>query len=158
MYKILIAEDEVILREGLADELKATGLFSVVDLAANGEEALRLSRSIDYDALILDIRMPKLDGIGLLEELASDKNPAVKIILSGYADFTYAKKGIQYGVSDYIVKPLKPDSIRSMGDKIATMIAERNEKRDQLESLMEQEKEARFIVGDLIFDHNTDHK
>lgn len=151
MYKILIAEDEAILREGLADELKATGLFDVADLAANGEEALRLSRARRYDAVILDIRMPKLDGIGLLKALASDKNPAVKVILSGYADFTYAKKGIEYGVSDYIVKPLKPDSIRNLGERIAAMIAERDEKRDQLENLLEQEKEARRVMGDLVF-------
>lgn len=150
MFKVLVAEDETILREGVSDELRSTGYFTV-DTAANGAEALALTLKNEYDAIILDIRMPKLDGMQLLAKLAEEKNEAFKIIMSGYSDFGYAKKGIQYGVSDYIVKPLSPDGIRKIGEKLYRMIQDRNEEKHQVKLLEEQVQDTIPILCDMIF-------
>ncbi|MDD4189251.1 MAG: response regulator [Eubacteriales bacterium] len=150
MFKLLVAEDEAILREGVRDELRSTGFFAV-DTAANGEEALALALKNEYDAIILDIRMPKLDGMKLLAKLAEENNEAFKIIMSGYSDFIYAKKGIQYGVSDYVVKPLSPDGIRKMGEKLYRMIHDRNEEKHQVKLLEAQVQDTLPVFCDMIF-------
>lgn len=150
MYKVLLVEDEEILREGVSEELETMGVFAV-DTAANGVEALERTAECPYDAIIMDIRMPKMDGMELLKALHEAKNDAVKVIMSGYADFHYAQKGIEYGVADYVVKPLPPDRICSMGEKIHAMLQERQEKNEQ-EALLRVKAEGYTpIWGDMIF-------
>ena len=131
MYKLLIAEDEVILREGVSEELTEMGLFEI-DTACNGVEALTKAMAKDYDAILLDIRMPKMDGMELLEKLQAAGNDSIKFIMSGYAEFDYAQKGIKFGVSDYIVKPLTPDKIHSIGEKIYQMIEQKRAEDHQV--------------------------
>lgn len=150
MYKILLVEDEAILREGVSEELAAMGCFHV-ETAANGEEALRMTGGAEYDAIVMDIRMPKMDGMELLKALSEAQNTSVKVIMSGYADFHYAKKGIEYGVSDYVVKPLAPDKIRSMGEKLCRMIEEKQKKERQVELLKVKAEDSQNIWGDMIF-------
>ena len=58
------------------------------------------------DLVITDIRMPKMDGLEMTRDLFEKKNPAHVVILSGYSEFDYAQKAIQYGVDDYLLKPL----------------------------------------------------
>ena len=150
MYKVLVAEDEAILREGVSEELTETGLF-VVDTAINGQEALKLALDNRYDAMILDIRMPKVDGMELLKKLYEEKDEAIKVIMSGYTDFGYAKKGIEYGIADYVVKPLSPDGIRRMGKKLFTMIEAKEKKKQHLELLEAEVEDNRFALRDMMF-------
>ena len=150
MYKLLLAEDEIILREGVSEELAEMGLFSV-DTASNGEEAFEMSQKVEYDAIILDIKMPKMDGMQLLKKLHEAQNRSIKIIMSGYADFHYAKKGIEYGVADYVVKPLAPDRIRAMGQKLFDMIDRRRKEAEQVEILKAKVMDTKPIRSDMIF-------
>ena len=150
MYKLLLAEDEVILREGVSEEIADMGYFSV-DTASNGEEAFEMAQKNDYDAIILDIKMPKMDGMQLLKKLHEIQNDSIKIIMSGFADFNYAKKGIEYGVSDYVVKPLDPERIRQMGEKLFDMVDRRQREREQVEVLKEKLMDAKPIRTDMIF-------
>ena len=145
MYKLLIAEDEAIFREGVSEELSELGLF-VIDVASNGKEAFEMIRMTEYDAILLDIRMPQMDGLELLEKLQEVGNDSIKIIMSGYAEFDYAQKGISYGVADYIVKPLTPDRIRQIGEKVYTMI----EQKKQEEQFKFKVEDSRPEWGDII--------
>ena len=149
MYKLLIAEDEAILREGVSEELSAMDLFDI-DVASNGKEAFEMALLNQYDAILLDIRMPQMDGLELLKKLQEVENDSIKLIMSGYAEFDYAQKGIKYGVADYIVKPLTPDKIRQIGERVYKMIEQKKDEDYQVEQLKVKVEDSRPVWGDMI--------
>ncbi len=112
MYKLLIAEDEKIIRNGLAMGIPWETIgFEVVFLAENGQKAIDYIRENPVDVVMLDIKMPILDGLAVAEIL-NREYPEIKIvILSGYAWFEYAQQAIRCGVSEYLLKPVKNDEI-----------------------------------------------
>lgn len=112
MYKLLIAEDEKIIRNGLANGIPWESIgFQVVFLAENGQKAIEYIKENPVDAVMLDIKMPVLDGLAAAEIISRDY-PEIKIvILSGYAWFEYAQQAIRCGVSEYLLKPVKNDEI-----------------------------------------------
>lgn len=112
--KVLIADDEKIAREGLRDNIDWKALDATLVYAAkDGQDALKYIMNNEVDVLITDIRMPKLDGIGLIKNIYNQKLNISTIILSGYSDFSYAQKAIQYGVSDYLLKPIVIDDLQN---------------------------------------------
>lgn len=112
MIKVLIADDEKLicrLVQALAD-WKTLGM-EVAGTAENGLEALELVEKLEPDILITDIRMPACDGPELIRR-AKELRPQLEIvIISGYAHFEYAHSAIQYGVGDYLLKPIKKDEL-----------------------------------------------
>lgn len=107
MYNVLIADDEPSIQEGMRLIIN-WGLynFRVLDTASDGEEALRKIKHGRYDLVITDIRMPVLNGIEFIQAVKS-YNPSIRIlIISGYSDFSYAKKACEYGVIGYLLKPV----------------------------------------------------
>lgn len=106
--KVIVMDDEekvcsLVCALILWDEL---GL-ELVGTAGDGLEGLELIKKTNPDILITDIRMPSLDGLELIKE-AKKINPSLQvIIISGYRQFDYAKKAIKFGVSDYLLKPIK---------------------------------------------------
>ncbi|WP_066191067.1 MULTISPECIES: response regulator transcription factor [Gracilibacillus] len=106
MYKLLVVEDEDIIREGIRYILDWTNLQCVVvGEATNGEEGLQKIVELNPDIILLDVNMPLKNGIDLLAE-CDDSHIFSTIILSGYDDFNYAQKAIQYGVREYLLKPV----------------------------------------------------
>lgn len=113
MYKVMVVEDEDLIRKGLVYVFDWTKYDCVViGEAANGQEALDLINVQVPDIIITDIRMPLMDGIQLLEAIKDKKIET--IILSGYAEFEYAKKAISYGVTEYILKPISHEKLGSI--------------------------------------------
>lgn len=105
--KLLIVDDNRELADILGDYLEEKKKFQVVGKAVNGLEALKLMESIDIDLVILDLIMPKLDGIGVLEEL-STRNLSHKpkiVVLSAVGGDDYTKRALSLGADYYIVKP-----------------------------------------------------
>lgn len=105
MINIMLVDDEVLALEYLKNmaDWEAHG-YHIAGCAANSRRALELYDQTPSEIVISDIRMPVMDGLELTRRL-KEKNPDVEIILlSAYGDFAYAKKGIEYGVSDYILK------------------------------------------------------
>lgn len=115
MMKLLIVDDEKNIRYGLQTmiEREYPGVYSI-STAGNGQEALEEFLEERADLIITDIRMPVMDGIQLIEQIAALRNggtgPEV-IILSGYDDFEYAKSAIRYRVKDYLLKPIRRDEL-----------------------------------------------
>ena len=105
MYKVLVVEDEEIIRRGLIRSVdwNKHGL-ELMGEASNGKEALSLIAKTFPDIIILDINMPVMDGIELLERLPSHTYSI--IILSGHSEFEYAQQAIKHGVVDYLLKPV----------------------------------------------------
>ena len=110
LYRVCIVEDEEIIRKGLIRSIDWENFNSkVVGDAANGLEGYKLIEREKPDIIILDINMPIMDGIQLLEKLP--RHTYAVIIISGHSEFSYAKKAIEYGVSEYLLKPLDHDEL-----------------------------------------------
>ena len=107
MYKLLIADDEPKIRSGLRLGYPSDKLgFTVTGEVSNGSEALDFIAIYPVDAVLADIRMPILSGIDLAMRL-HEQNSRIKVkLLSGYRQFEYAQKAIQYSVCEYLLKPI----------------------------------------------------
>lgn len=108
MNTILIAEDEKFIRLGLKTMVQRSGIpVGEILEARDGEEAWSLLQRHTVDLLITDIRMPKMDGIALVEQLRTLAHPPMVLAVSGYEDFNYAVSMLRNGVSDYLLKPVE---------------------------------------------------
>ena len=105
MYKVLIVDDEVLLRVGLKTTINwEEAGFTVVAEAANGEQGYEQYKKHEPDVVITDIRMPKKDGLWLVEEIRKE-NPYIPIlVLTCLDEFSYARNALKVGADDYILK------------------------------------------------------
>lgn len=103
--KILIVEDEAAIRRVLVKILEEESSDYVVDAAENGEEALQKITGEDYDLVISDIKMPKMDGEELLVAAKKIKPDTVFVMISGHGDLETAVNTMRLGAFDYISKP-----------------------------------------------------
>ncbi|HRU42319.1 MAG TPA: response regulator, partial [Candidatus Diapherotrites archaeon] len=88
--------------------------FVISDEACNGHEALEKLERSKFDMVITDIRMPKVDGIELLKEIAERKLCPCVVLLSDYSDFVYARQGLVLGAFDYITKPVAEEELEKL--------------------------------------------
>jgi DNA-binding response OmpR family regulator len=104
MSKILLVEDEELLREAYGTILESEGLD--VDLAKNGEEALKHWKSKQYDLILLDLMMPKLDGIGFLKKANIKKKlPVTKVVVfTNLSSGGNIKEALELGADEYVLK------------------------------------------------------
>ena len=122
MYRLMIVDDDEIIREGLVKNINwnENGI-QVVAEAKNGKEALEKIELFIPEIILSDIQMPFMDGIELAKYIY-EHNPQIKILLlSAYEEFEYAKKALQYHVSDYIMKYESNDMIL---DRVKQLIVE----------------------------------
>ncbi|NLG85575.1 MAG: response regulator [Firmicutes bacterium] len=112
MYKALIVEDEPLHQQALAKMVERAGQdVTVAALANDGQEAIERITESSFDLVLTDIRMPKVDGLELGAWMTVSAPKTRAIIISGYADFTYAQQGLRYGVVDYLLKPVKQEEL-----------------------------------------------
>ncbi len=111
----VVAEDEERMRDYLARKTaELDRAFECVGTAADGEEAVELVERHLPDLLITDIKMPVLGGLELVERIRRT-NPELRIlIVSGYSEFEYARRAIELGVDDYILKPVETDRLKEI--------------------------------------------
>jgi len=110
MYSLLIVDDEEIVRRGLAETLDWESLgFRVSGTAGNGREALEILEDAGADAVLADIRMPRMSGLELAAEIRVKHPDTRVVILSGYDDFEYARTAIEQDVFSYLLKPLREE-------------------------------------------------
>lgn len=107
--RILIAEDETDLNEIIVKRLKNAGYS--VDSCTNGDDALYYAQSCDYDAIVMDIMMPKRDGISALKAIRSSKINTPVILLTAKHDIRDRVAGLDAGADDYLVKPFAFDEL-----------------------------------------------
>jgi len=107
--KVLIAEDEAIIRLDLKEMLEEEG-FQVVGEASDGEAAIRLARERDPDLVIMDIKMPGLDGLSAAERIVSESLSAV-LILTAFSQRDLVHRAAQAGAIGYLVKPFQKSDL-----------------------------------------------
>ncbi len=125
MYRVLIVDDEKIERTGIKFLLGQIDCSFETYEAVNGKEAEEWLRDNQADILITDIKMPFMDGLELLEQIDQLYPDMVKIIISGYGEFSYAKKAIRYGVEEYILKPVDPEDFKVSIEKVVQTLDEK---------------------------------
>ena len=128
MYKVFLVDDEPSIREGLTTiiEWEKYG-FQVIATAASGREAISRFEELEPDLTIIDIRMPGMTGLDVIEEVRRNHPDSHFLILSGYADFDYAKKAISFGVDGYLLKPVDEEEIIGELERIATILTRERE-------------------------------
>jgi len=119
--RLLLVEDETIIRKGIKSMVQKFYPDWRIDEAANGLEALKLADTSDYDIALIDINMPNMNGLELAKELQD--RVMCKIVISGFGQFGYAVEMMQYGVMDYLLKPVDREQLKSALDKAVLMLA-----------------------------------
>lgn len=108
MLKILVIDDETTVRKGIILGVDWAAMDCVVvGEATNGLEGLDAVERYNPNLIITDVRMPKMDGLEMLQELRSRGNRARVILLTAYSEFAYARSALQLGASDYLLKPFR---------------------------------------------------
>lgn len=132
-YTLLIAEDEQWVRRGLVQGINWSDLgINHVYEASDGQEALMLARRHRPDILITDIRMPVLDGLHLIMAMNEEAPLTQYVIVSGHADFSYAKTALYLGVREYITKPIDTQALmEAVKNSILHIAEQRNEQQEK---------------------------
>ncbi len=134
MYKIVVVDDEPLLLRNIKKSiLQAHDGFVIVGEAADGDEAIELISYEQPDVVFTDIKMPTMDGLALIEEIRRRGIPAKVVLLSGYQEFDYAKRALQFSVEDYLLKPLSPQALRDLlGRLYEALETAKNKRQDKL--------------------------
>jgi two-component system response regulator PhoP len=107
--RTLIVEDEASLREQLVQHLQAQGY--AVDAAQDGEEGLYYGREYDYDAAVIDLGLPKIDGIDLITRLRAEERGFPILVLTARGHWQDKVQGLEAGADDYLAKPFQMEEL-----------------------------------------------
>ena len=131
-YNVLIVDDSIWIREGLIKTIDWDKIgVNIVGEAEDGHEALSIIDCSEVDIVISDIKMDYLDGLSLSKKI-NEKYPNIQvIIITGYDEFEFARKALRYGVSDYILKPIKEKILIKAVEKCIGVIKEKEENKEK---------------------------
>lgn len=127
MLRAIIADDEAVILKGLRKliDWKKMGI-EIVGEAGNGREALELIQKQKPDLAVSDIAMPELNGLEMLQRINELGLETKVIFISGYQEFSYAKKAVTYGAVDYILKPIEQDEMEAAIKKAVSLVDEQS--------------------------------
>ncbi|MGD0855643.1 MAG: response regulator transcription factor [Dehalococcoidia bacterium] len=160
--KILIVDDHPVVREGIGAMLKREPDFKIVGEAANGLEALEQARELSPDVILMDLRMPEMDGVEAITKIKEAKPEIKFIILTTYSDDEYIFKGIAAGARAYLLKDAPRDelfkAIRAVSrgesliqpvvaSRVLDKLAELSRKNPGAETLSEREVEVLRLMA-----------
>ena len=133
--RILVAEDETIIRLDLEKTLEDAG-FEVCAAAKDGEEAVELARSQRPDLAILDVKMPRLDGIEAARRILAER-PIPIVMLTAYEQAELVSRAVEAGVFGYLVKPFRAGDVVPAIEAARARHSELEALREEAESLAE---------------------
>ncbi len=162
MFNILLADDEPIVLEGIKFMIEENfSDIQVVGMAHSGREAIELCNHVVPDIVLMDIKMPGINGIEAIETIKARHHEARFVIISAYEQFEFAKQAVELGVSEYILKPINQKKLLHVLSGIMQDIEEeRRQKYREMENREKLEKiipvlEHGFIYSLLL---NTDYR
>lgn len=144
--RVVVAEDEALIRMDVVATLQEAG-YVVVGEGANGEEAVKLATELDPDLVVMDIKMPKMDGISAAEKISELKIPVV--LLTAFSQADLVARAADAGAMAYVTKPFKPSDLLpaiqialSRHEELTSLEAEIADLNDRLETrkLMDRAK------------------
>ena len=136
MYRILLVDDEILVRDAIKENIdwKAMDCELVGD-CENGKQAADFVKTHPVDIVLTDILMPYMDGMELSHFLHDHYPEIVIVIFSGFGEFEYAKKAIQYNVSEYMLKPVTAMELREVIGKMKEKVDQQRKEKKKIESL-----------------------
>ena len=143
MYKLLLVDDEDFVLNGLQrliqSLIQTKGIpVSQIRTARNGLEAIEIMEDYPADVILTDIKMPGMDGIELIERMASKNHNCKIIILSGFDSFEYAQKAIANNIKAYLLKPVKRVDLETALEKVLDELTQENGQSEYIRKLEEQ--------------------
>ena len=141
MCKIMIVDDELISQEMIQEYIEARlPFYDVAAVCNNGQEALYAFLQNPADIILVDIRMPVMDGLTFLENLNKISHDYVPIIISSYGEFEYAKTAMRLGVTNYLLKPLDFRELTVSLEAAARTLSMKRSARNSLSYLDEDQE------------------
>lgn len=111
MIRVLLADDQKILREGLKMIMGMDENIEIVGTAEDGEEAVFLAKELNPDIIVMDIKMPKLNGVEATKKIKAFNESVKIIILTTFKDEEFIQEAIRHGAMGYLLKDATPDEI-----------------------------------------------
>lgn len=149
MYKILLVDDEELVLKSLMHTVEwETYGFTIAGTASSGKEAYEKIMELEPELVLTDIRMSGIGGLELIQLVRQEKPEICFVILSGYAEFAYAKKAMELGAVGYCLKPFQEEEIAGYLKKIKEKLdkEKKEEKSARLEMPERKEKKERKNV------------
>ena len=126
MKKLVVIDDEYLVIEGIRVMLKRIGTdYELAGSASDGQTALELIEKVQPDIVFIDIRMPGLSGLEVIEHFYKKYPDMIFVLVSAYKEFEYARKGMELGVHSYLDKPITMDKLKNTLEKIDEQFRER---------------------------------
>lgn len=151
-YRVLIVDDEPEIAEGIGFLISGfCPECEVVDVAYGGKDGYDKACALHPDIVLTDIRMPDCDGLEMIKQLQGAELDARYIVLSGYAEFEYAKKAITLGVEEFITKPVEEKELRSVLWQTCKAIRADRENRENVRFM-------KSLAKDYMLKEFLDHK
>lgn len=164
--KVMIADDHVLIREGIKQLLEFDGSIEVIEEAADGEECLEKLKTVQPEVLLLDINMPIKNGIEVLEEIKKNNLPVKVLILTVHNEVEYLIKAVDIGVDGYILKDSESSELKKAINYVLTgenyiqaslipalnsRLVHRDIDKEKIESLTKRELEVLIQVASGMF-------
>lgn len=135
MYRILLVDDEILVRDAIKENIDWKGIgCELVGDCENGQQAAEFVKENPVDSVLTDILMPYMDGMELSHFLHDNYPDIVIVIFSGFGEFEYAKKAIQYNVSEYLLKPVTAMELTGVIEKMKKRWTRSAKKRKKLKN------------------------
>lgn len=146
-YRVMVVDDELAMRESLAGWLEKEGY--AVECAADGNQALEIMGRSRQDLLLVDIKMPGMDGLELLQKIKADYPETLAVMITAYGSIETAVQAMKHGAEDYLLKPFDPELLMMLMRKLVRHQSLLKENRSLKERLREHERTG---WGDLVAD------
>lgn len=135
MNSLIIVDDEFYIRKMLMQSIPWNEIgYEVIGEAEDGISALKLIDELKPDAALVDINMPQMSGLELIENIVKSNPYISMVILTAYDQFSYAKEAIRLNVFDYLLKPIDPDEIQEVFLRMKSQIEKNREERARQEN------------------------
>ena len=144
MYRILLVDDEILVRDAIKENIDWKSMdCELVGDCENGKEAAEFVKEHPVDIVLTDILMPYMDGMELSNFLHDNYPEIVIVIFSGFGEFEYAKKAIQYGVSEYLLKPVTAMELTGVIEKMKKKVEQQRLEKSKMDALTQNSEEYR---------------
>lgn len=134
MIRVIVVDDEKVIRQGLGRFVKETEGFELLCTCADGVEAYDKIRESCPDLVISDIVMPDMEGLELIKKCRENGVESEFVLLSGFSEFEYARAAIQYGVLDYLNKPVNQKLLLDLLEKVRNIVEKKKHIKKRLKS------------------------
>ena len=164
--KVMITDDHAMIREGIKRLLEFDGDIKVISEAGDGEECLELLKDVTPDVLLLDINMPKKNGIEVLEKIRNDNMPLKVLMLTVHNEVEYLVKAVDIGVNGYILKDSESAELKKAIESVVSgenyiqpslipmlnaKLVSRDTDKDKIDQLTKRELEVLIKVANGMF-------